>query len=158
MKTVAQILKSKSVDTVYKVRPTDSVLDALNLMAEARIGAVLVSEDDRSVVGIFTERDYARKVALMGRTSVNTPVRDVMTSAVRYVTPEQSNEDCMSLMTEHRIRHLPVMKDGELVGLLSIGDLVKDIMSEQQFVIDQLENYIMGGGAALAGGSPSRPS
>ena len=148
----------KSVDTVYKVRPTDSVLDALTLMAEARIGAVLVSEDDRSVVGIFTERDYARKVALMGRTSVNTPVRDVMTSAVRYVTPEQSNEDCMSLMTEHRIRHLPVMKDGELVGLLSIGDLVKDIMSEQQFVIDQLENYIMGGGAALAGGSPSRPS
>lgn len=158
MKTVAQILKSKSVDTVYKVRPTDLVLDALTLMAEARIGAVLVSEDDRSVVGIFTERDYARKVALMGRTSVNTPVRDVMTSAVRYVTPEQSNEDCMSLMTEHRIRHLPVMKDGELVGLLSIGDLVKDIMSEQQFVIDQLENYIMGGGAALAGGSPSRPS
>ncbi len=158
MKTVAQILKSKSVDTVYKVHPTDSVLDALTLMAEARIGAVLVSEDDRSVVGIFTERDYARKVALMGRTSVNTPVRDVMTSAVRYVTPEQSNEDCMSLMTEHRIRHLPVMKDGELVGLLSIGDLVKDIMSEQQFVIDQLENYIMGGGAALAGGSPSRPS
>lgn len=158
MKTVAQILKSKSVDTVYKVRPSDSVLDALTLMAEARIGAVLVSEDDRAIVGIFTERDYARKVVLMGRTSVNTPVRDVMTSAVRYVSPEQTKEECMSLMTEHRIRHLPVMKDGELVGLLSIGDLVKAIITEQQFTIDQLENYIMGGSAAIVGTSPSRPS
>ncbi|MDR3396143.1 MAG: CBS domain-containing protein [Pandoraea sp.] len=158
MKTVAQILKSKSADTVYQVRPSDSVLDALTLMAEARIGAVLVSDDDRRIVGIFTERDYARKVALMGRTSVNTPVRDVMTSAVRYVSPEQTNEECMSLMTEHRIRHLPVMKDGELIGLLSIGDLVKAIITEQQFTIDQLENYIMGGGAALAGRTPSRPS
>ncbi|MCI3203428.1 MULTISPECIES: CBS domain-containing protein [Pandoraea] len=158
MKTVAQILKSKSVDTVYKVRPSDSVLDALTLMAEARIGAVLVSDDDRAIVGIFTERDYARKVALMGRTSVNTPIRDVMTSAVRYVHPEQTLEECMSLMTEHRIRHLPVMKDDQLVGLLSIGDLVKAIISDQQFTIDQLETYIMGGSAALVGSTPSRPS
>lgn len=158
MKTVAQILKAKSVDTVYKVRPTDSVLDALTLMAEARIGAVLVSEDGQSVVGIFTERDYARKVVLMQRTSVNTPVSDVMTRAVRYVSPEQTNEECMSLMTEHRIRHLPVMKDGVLVGLLSIGDLVKAVISEQQFTIDQLENYIMGGSAALVTPRTSRPS
>lgn len=158
MKTVAQILKSKSASTVYQVRPTDSVLEALTLMAEARIGAVLVSDDGGAIVGIFTERDYARKVALMGRTSVNTPVRDVMTSAVRYVSPDQTNEECMSLMTEHRIRHLPVMKDGELIGLLSIGDLVKAIISEQQFTIDQLENYIMGGSAALVGTPHSRPS
>ena len=119
------------------------MLDAVKLMAQHRIGALLVMEGE-AVVGIITERDYARKVVLMGRSSKETPVRDIMTSSVMYVSPEQTNEECMALMTENRLRHLPVMDKGKLIGLISIGDLVKDIISEQQFMIQQLEHYIRG--------------
>jgi CBS domain-containing protein len=112
-------------------------------MAEKSIGALVVTEGER-VVGIITERDYARKIVLMARSSKDTSVREIMSSAVMYVRPDQTSEECMMLMTENRLRYLPVMDDGKLIGLVSIGDLVKDIISEQKFVIEQLEHYITG--------------
>ena len=112
-------------------------------MAQHGIGAVLVMEGEQ-IVGIMSERDYARKVVLLGRSSSDTPVRDIMTANVMYVRPDQTNEDCMALITENRLRHLPVLDQGKLVGLISIGDLVKDIISDQQFVIQQLQHYISG--------------
>ena len=146
MTTVAEILKSKSSAQIYSVAPSDTILSALRLMADKGIGALLVMEDGQ-IAGIFTERDYARKVVLLGRSSGDTPVREVMTRAVRFVHPTNSAEECMALMTENRLRHLPVVDNGRLLGLVSIGDLVKDIMSQQQFVIKQLEHYISGGHA-----------
>ena len=143
MKSVANILKSKPDPTVYTIAPTASVLDALKLMAKTSIGALVVTEGEQ-VVGIITERDYARKVILMARSSKDTPVRDIMTSPVMYVRPDHTSEECMVLMTENRLRHLPVVDSGKLVGLVSIGDLVKDIISEQKFIIEQLEHYISG--------------
>ena len=143
MKSVANILKSKPDQTVYKIAPDVSVYDALRLMADKNIGALLVAEDDK-IVGIFTERDYARKVVLMERSSKQTAVREIMTSSVIYVRPDQTNEECMALMTDNRLRHLPVIDNGRLLGLVSIGDLVKDIISEQQFIIEQLQHYIQG--------------
>lgn len=143
MKSVANILKSKEDTAVYSIAPTASVLDALKLMADKNIGSLLVMEG-AAIVGIVTERDYARKVALMGRTSAQTPVREVMTSAVMFVRPEQTSEQCMALMTENRLRHLPVLNDGKLLGVISIGDLVKDIISEQKFIIEQFERYVTG--------------
>ena len=144
MTAVADILKSKSDNTVHAIAPGDSVLDALQRMAEKRVGALLVMEGE-TIVGIVTERDYARKIALLGRTSAATLVRDVMTADVMYVRPTQTSQECMALMTENRLRHLPVVDGARLVGLISIGDLVKDIISEQQFIIEQLEHYITGG-------------
>ena len=144
MTAVADILKSKSDNTVHAIAPGDSVLDALQRMAEKRIGALLVMEGE-TIVGIVTERDYARKIALLGRTSAATLVRDVMTADVMYVRPTQTSQECMALMTENRLRHLPVVDGARLVGLISIGDLVKDIISEQQFIIEQPEHYITGG-------------
>jgi CBS domain-containing protein len=143
MKSIVQILRSKPEQTVQAVAPSALVFDAVKMMAEKNIGALLVMEDVK-VVGIITERDYARKIVLMGRSSKETPVRDIMTSPVMYVRPDQTNEECMALMTDHRVRHLPVMDHGKLVGLISIGDLVKDIISEQKLIIQQLEHYIMG--------------
>jgi CBS domain-containing protein len=143
MKKVAQILRSKSDPTVHSIVPTASVFDALMLMAEKNIGALLIMEGE-TIVGLLSERDYARKVVLMGRSSKETPVRDVMTCPVLYVGPQQTTEECMALMTEKRLRHLPVLDDGKLIGLISIGDLVKDIISEQQFAIEQLQYYISG--------------
>ncbi len=143
MKSVAIILKSKSDPTVYTIAPDATVFDAVKLMAERSIGALVVMEGEQ-VVGIVTERDYARKVILMARSSKVTPVRDIMTSSVMYVRPDQASDECMVLMTENRLRHLPVMDSGKLVGLVSIGDLVKDIISEQKFIIEQLEHYITG--------------
>ena len=143
MTTAAQILKSKRDQTIYSTTPAASVFDAVKLMAEKSIGALVVI-DGETVVGLITERDYARKIVLMARSSRETPVRDIMTTSVMYVRPDQTNEDCMALITENRLRHLPVMDKGKLIGLISIGDLVKDIISEQQFVIQQLEHYIMG--------------
>jgi len=143
MKSVANILKSKPDPTVYTIAPTASVFEALELMAERSIGALVVTEGEH-VVGIITERDYARKVILMARSSKETAVRDIMTSSVMYVRPDHTSEECMVLMTENRLRHLPVMDSGKLVGLVSIGDLVKDIISEQKFMIEQLEHYITG--------------
>jgi len=143
VKSVAQILKSKPDQIVQTVAPTASVFDAVKFMAEKNIGALLVMQGER-IAGIVTERDYARKIILMGRTSKETPVSDIMTSEVMYVRPDQTSDECMALMTENRIRHLPVVDHGKLIGLISIGDLVKDIISEQRFIIDQLEHYIRG--------------
>jgi len=143
MKTVANVLSSKPDQTVYTITPTASVFDAVKLMAEKSIGALVVKEGEK-VVGIITERDYARKIVLMARSSGDTPVRDIMTSSVMYVRPDQASEECMVLMTENRLRHLPVLDGGKLIGLISIGDLVKDIISEQKFIIQQLEHYITG--------------
>ena len=143
MKTAVDLLKSKAHQSVYTITPAASVFDAVKLMADKDVGALLVMEGDK-VVGIITERDYARKVALMSRSSRETPVREIMTSAVMYVRPSQTSEECMVLMTESRVRHLPVMDGNQLLGLISIGDLVKDIISEQKFIIQQLEHYISG--------------
>ena len=143
MTAVADILKTKADGTVHVIGPNDSVYDALERMAETGIGALLVMQGD-AIVGIVTERDYARKIALKGRTSSLTKVRDVMTTSVRFVKPSQTSEECMALMTANRLRHLPVVDNGRLLGLISIGDLVKDIISEQKFVIEQLEHYITG--------------
>ena len=143
MKTASDLLKSKPDQTVFTIAPTSSVFEAVQLMADKNIGALLVTED-MHVVGIVSERDYARKVTLMSRSSRDTPVRDIMTPDVMYVRPEHTTEECMVLMTENRLRHLPVMDGGKLLGLVSIGDLVKDIISEQRFVIEQLEHYISG--------------
>jgi CBS domain-containing protein len=143
MTTATQILKSKSDKTIYTTTPTASVFDAVKLMAEKSIGALVVM-DGEAIVGLVTERDYARKIVLMARSSKETPVRDIMTSSVMCVRPERTSEECMALMTEHRVRHLPVMDNGKLIGLISIGDLVKDVISEQKFIIQQLEQYIAG--------------
>ncbi|MEO7954103.1 MAG: CBS domain-containing protein [Polaromonas sp.] len=143
MTAVAEILKSKADSTIHSIAPTASVLDALQRMADKGIGALLVMEDD-AIVGILTERDYARKIALMGRRSALTLVREVMSSPVMFVGPAHTSDECMALMTENRLRHLPVVDGGRLLGLISIGDLVKNIISEQQFVIEQLEHYITG--------------
>lgn len=143
MTAVADILKAKGNATVHTIGPDDSVLDALQRMADKGIGALMVTEGE-AIVGIVTERDYARKIALKGRTSALTQVRDVMTTSVMFVKPTQTSEECMALMTDNRLRHLPVVRDDKLIGLISIGDLVKDIISEQKFVIEQLEHYISG--------------
>jgi CBS domain-containing protein len=143
MTTAAQVLRSKADKTTHTTTPSASVLDAVKLMAEQNIGSLLVMEG-RTVVGLVTERDYARKIVLLARSSKETPVRDIMTSPVMYVRPDQTSEECMALMTENRVRHLPVMEDGTLIGVISIGDLVKDVISEQKFIIQQLEHYIAG--------------
>jgi CBS domain-containing protein len=141
MSTVAQILLSKPSHAVHTVAPTATVREAIEQMAHRRIGALLIVEGER-ILGIFTERDYARKIEVRGRTSAGTPIRDVMTADVMFVTPATTTQECMALMTDKRLRHLPVLDHGKLVGLVSIGDLVKEIISEQQFVIAQLESYI----------------
>jgi CBS domain-containing protein len=143
MKTAAKLLKSKADQAVQTTTPETSVFDAIKLMADKNIGALLVMEAEE-VAGIITERDYARKIVLMSRSSKQTPVREIMTSAVMYVSPEQTSEECMVLMTENRLRHLPVIDSGRLLGIISIGDLVKDIIAEQRFTIEQLEHYISG--------------
>ena len=143
MTTVADILKSKANPAVHTIDPAASVFEAVQAMAQKDIGALVVVEHDQ-IVGMITERDYARKVALMARASRDTPLREIMTSPVMYVRPHQTSEQCMALMTENRLRHLPVMEGGRLIGLISIGDLVKNIISEQQFIIEQLEHYISG--------------
>ena len=144
MTAVAKILRSKPDAIVHTIAPKASVFDALTLMADKSIGALLVTEGD-AIVGIVTERDYARKIALLGRTSAATLVQDVMTTSVMFVHSTQTSEQCMQLMTGNRLRHLPVVDDaGQLLGLVSIGDLVKDIISEQKFIIEQLEHYITG--------------
>lgn len=143
MKTVRMLLQSKG-DQVMAIAPDAPVFDALRLMADRNVGALLVLEAGR-LVGIFSERDYARKIILKGKTSKETPVREIMTSNVVSVAPGQTIEDCMGLMTDKHIRHLPVLDDGRLVGVISIGDVVKAIISEQGFIIEQLHAYITGG-------------
>jgi len=143
MTTATQILKSKTDKSVYSTTPSSSVFDAVKLMAEKNVGALVVMEGG-AIVGVITERDYARKIVLLARSSKETPVREIMTSPVMYVQPDRTSEECMALMTEYRVRHLPVMDKGEVIGLVSIGDLVKDVISEQKFIIQQLEQYIAG--------------
>ncbi|MEO8418478.1 MAG: CBS domain-containing protein [Methylophilaceae bacterium] len=140
MKTVRQLLEDKG-NYVFSIAPASAVYDALLIMAENRIGALIVLEDEH-LVGIFSERDYAREVALKGRTSRTTPVRDVMSTATITVSPDNMMDDCMNLISGKRVRHLPVVENGKVVGVLSIGDLVKETIAYQQFLIEQLESYI----------------
>jgi len=144
MKTVEQILRTKSQhQTVYTIGPDDSVLDALKMLAEKNVGALPVVEGDQ-VVGIVSERDYARKLVLKGRSSAATPVREIMSAPVVTVEPKRKLDFCMNLMTDRHLRHLPVVDNGKLLGLLSIGDLVKETITEQASLIQQLEQYIRG--------------
>ncbi|MGQ9585280.1 MAG: CBS domain-containing protein [Anaerolineae bacterium] len=142
MKTVRQLLQVKGHD-VWSIAPDASIYDALRLMAEKEVGALLVLEAG-SLVGIISERDFARKVLLKGEFSQDTPVRELMTSRVLYVRPDQTVEDCMALMTDKRVRHLPVLDGDQLVGVISIGDVVKATIAEKDFIIEQMENYITG--------------
>lgn len=141
MVTVRQILDRKP--EVYWVDPGTSVLEALNIMAEKNVGALLVLDHDQ-LVGIFSERDYARKVVLQGKSSRDTPVREIMSTQVVCVSPQRAAAECMALMTEKRVRHLPVMDQGSVVGVVSIGDVVKAVLDEQRFQIEQLEGFIKG--------------
>jgi CBS domain-containing protein len=140
MRTVRQLLEAKSPST-HAIRPEAPVLDAIRLMAEAHIGAVLVMDGPR-LVGILSERDYARKVVLQGRSSSDTPVRDIMTSNVLTTTLLDTSDRCMQMMTEHRIRHLPVVDSENVVGVISIGDLVKAVIEDQRAELDSLQRYI----------------
>lgn len=142
MKTVGQILQGKGHE-IWSVTKKMPVFDALKKMAEKNIGALLVLEDDK-LVGIMSERDYARKVILKGKSSKDTSVEDIMSNKVFYVRLDQSVEDCMALMTEKRVRHLPVLENDQLVGVISIGDVVKAVISEQEIMIEHLKHYIMG--------------
>lgn len=142
MRTVQQILRHKG-STAWSVAPDSMVYDALKLMAEQEVGALLVLEAGK-LVGIISERDYARKVILKGKSSLDTPVREIMTPRVVFVRPEYTVEECMALMTEKRVRHLPVLIGEQVVGVVSIGDLVKASLDEKDFMIKQLENYITG--------------
>jgi CBS domain-containing protein len=142
MTTAHDILRFKG-HTVHSVGPDDTVLSALGLMARNDIGAVLVM-DGGDLVGILTERDYARKVALAGRSSKDSPVRAIMTSELVWVAPHRTVDECMTLMTERRVRHLPVVEDRRVIGVISIGDLVKATIDEQEFTINQLRSYIAG--------------
>lgn len=143
MKTVEQLLHEKGRH-IWSIGPDASVYDAIALMAEQAIGALLVM-DDIGMVGLISERDYARRVVLQGRSSRETAVHEVMTKRVVCARPDQTLEQAMALMTEKRVRHLPVIEDHQVIGLISIGDLVKSIISEQQFIIEQLEHYITSG-------------
>ena len=143
MTTLRRILDQKPA--IYATSPDTTVFEALKVMAEKNIGALLVVSGD-DLVGIFSERDYARKVILRGKSSKDTPVREIMTSPVVTVGPHATAEECMALMTERHIRHLPVLEFGRLVGVISIGDVVRTIVEQQQFTIRQLESYITGRG------------
>lgn len=142
MKTVNEILKNKG-NKIWYISPDSTVYDALKLMSEKEIGALLVLED-KEVVGILSERDYARKIVLHGKFSKETLVREIMSPKVMYVSPSTSTEECMALMISKRVRHLPVYENEKLVGLVSIGDIVKALIDEKEFVIDQLVHYITG--------------
>jgi CBS domain-containing protein len=140
--TLDQVLNRKG-RSVHAIRPAAPVIEAIRLMAENHIGALLVMESDR-LVGILSERDYARKVVLRGRSSATTAVKEIMTAQAITATPESSVEDAMREMTEHRIRHLPVVKNDQVLGVVSIGDLVKCVIDDQRHLIEDLEHYIRG--------------
>lgn len=144
MKTLKQLLAGKTDRPLAVVAPGDSVFHALTLMAQHDVGALLVM-DGEQLVGIFSERDYARKIILQGKSSKETTVREIMSDRVAYVTPGTTLDECMALMTDKHFRHLPVLTDdGSVVGMISIGDLVKETISSQQFLINELERYIAG--------------
>ena len=142
MATVRNVLDEKG-NSVWTVSPEAKVIAALKLMAEKNVGALVVTHENK-LVGIITERDYARKVILQGRTSLETPVKDIMTRGVYYVSPDTSTQECMAMMTKNRIRHLPAIHNEKLIGLISIGDIIQSVISEQKIAINHLENYIMG--------------
>jgi CBS domain-containing protein len=143
MMTTVKLCLQRKGNQVWSTRPDATVYEALRFMAEKDIGALLVLESGK-VVGMFSERDYARKLILHGKASKETLVRDIMTSRVVCVSPQHTIEECMAVMTEKRIRHLPVMEADQVMGMISIGDVVKSIITEQEFVIEQLTNYITG--------------
>ena len=142
MKTVREILQNKGY-TIWSISPDATVYSALQLMAEKEIGALLVMKDSE-LIGIMSERDYARKIVLQGKFSKDTIVQDIMSSKVIYVSPNLSTEECMALMINKRVRHLPVFEEHKLVGMISIGDVVKALIDEKEFMIDQLVHYIKG--------------
>jgi len=142
MITVKQILDEKG-HQVWTISPEATVYEALKIMAEKDVGALVVVENDQ-VVGIISERDYARKVALRGKSSLETPVKEIMSTQIYFIEPNCNSEECMALMTEKRIRHIPVLEGNKLVGIISIGDVVKSIITSQKITIEHLQNYIMG--------------
>ncbi|ENU91684.1 CBS domain-containing protein [Acinetobacter vivianii] len=143
MTIVAQVIKNKAVQSIFTISPNATVLEAIKIMADKGVGALVVAEDEK-VVGIFSERDYTRKIALMERSSNNTPVADIMTSKVISVSLNHTVEECLNLMTDRHLRHLPVLDQEKLVGFISIGDLVKAAMDDQRILIEQLQQYISG--------------
>jgi CBS domain-containing protein len=142
MTTVKEVLAEKGTD-VWTISPEAKVLDALKLMAEKDVGALPVTIK-KGLVGILSERDYARKVILQGKSSLDTQVKDIMTTRVYYVAPDATTQECMAVMTKNRIRHLPVVQDEMLIGIISIGDIIKATIIRQKIALDHLENYIMG--------------
>ena len=140
MTTVQRLLQNKG-HTVWSITPDASVFEAVQLMADKRVGALMVV-DRNELVGVISERDYAREIVLKDRVSRDTPVSAIMTQRVLYVRPQQTLEECMALMTEKNLRHLPVLDDGRLVGVISMRDVVKDLIAEKEFLIEQMENYI----------------
>lgn len=140
--TVSHLLASKG-KAIWAIHPDETVFTALQFLAEKNVGALVVM-DGEHLVGILSERDYARKVMLRGKSSMDTPVREIMTTKVITVLPSHTLGACMEQMTHHRIRHLPVVENGEVIGLISIGDLVKAMLQQQEFFLEQLENYIIG--------------
>ncbi|ENU33942.1 MULTISPECIES: CBS domain-containing protein [Acinetobacter] len=143
MTIVAQVIKNKAVQSIFTISPNATVLEAIKIMADKGVGALVVAEDEK-VVGIFSERDYTRKIALMERTSESTLVSDIMTSKVISVSLNHTVEECLQLMTDRHLRHLPVLDQEKLVGFISIGDLVKAAMEDQRILIEQLQQYISG--------------
>jgi len=143
MKNVRDVLNAKGNSDTFSISPNDTVFDAIKLMSEKGVGALLVTEND-DLVGIVSERDYLKKVALMGRTSKTTAVSEIMTASPFTVSPNVDMEDCMQLMTDKRIRHLPVVENDKLVAMISIRDLLESTMEEQKYLIQQLEQYIRG--------------
>jgi IMP dehydrogenase len=143
MKTVAELLRAKPTRAIVKVAPEISVLEAIKVLAAENIGAAVVMSGER-LAGIFSERDYTRKVILKGRSSDSTRVEEIMTSSVLVVNPRTKARECMALMTEKNIRHLPVVDEGRVIGMVSIRDIVSDIIADQDFTIEQLEHYISG--------------
>lgn len=145
MPTVRKLLAEKGDIAVRSVKGSDTVYHALEVMAEHQVGAVLVTEDDR-YVGIFSERDYARKIILKGHDSRTTPIKDMMTTEMVTINPETSAEECMALMTKYHVRHLPIVEENRIIGLISIGDVVKQVIASRENTITELENYILGTG------------
>ncbi len=149
MSKIKDVLATKG-DEVWSIGPAQSVYQAIEMMALKGVGALTVQSDDGNLVGIISERDYARKVILKGKSSRDTLVSDIMTRDVIYIDPSNRIDEAMALMTHKRVRHLPVVVDGELIGMISVGDLVKSIISEQSVMIDRLERYIRGEAAGVA--------
>ena len=142
MTTIAQLLNAKG-DQIWSVEPKATIFEALEIMSEKEIGALLVMEDGK-LTGIFSERDYARKVILKGKSSKETLVEELMTKKVFYIDSQNTINDCMAMMTAKRIRHVPVIEDNQVMGIVTIGDVVNQIISEQEVTINHLENYITG--------------